>query len=172
MVSSGRHLQIPWTLSADPSGIPTMARFSARYAWALPQTDQQRRPAPDPAEPLTALIGDLDLQLEASCPTGLAATGTDSDHGLQIRLVLSWSRLAAGTGPGLEITAELLSNEAMATGAPLSRTCFQAVHDALLEQLPELRLILRSDGRQRDGRAHESRRRSQADPANWLVQAA
>lgn len=159
-----------------------MARFSTMYIWPDPATGSGQSGIPDLAESLLGLTAQLGFQLVGACPTGLAAASIDRIHDLNFRLVFSWARCGSAAGRGLEITAELLSNEAMAAGAPLSRTCFRAVHAALLNTCPALKLSQVGHGRQRDrspldvplpvSRSANPRVRDRADNELWLDQAA
>lgn len=159
-----------------------MARFSASYLWPEPAEGEGQAGIADPAGPLLALSAQLGFQPAGACPTGLAAARVDQSHGQTFRLVFSWARSAATAGRGLEITAELLSNEAMAAGAPRSRACFRAVHAALLHWCPAL-MVSQADRRpQRDrlamagpapsSRSAKPRRQERVNGEPWLDQAA
>jgi hypothetical protein len=115
-----------------------MARFSAAYMWSEPSGSTRRPSVQDPRLALSGVLESLGFAVIGSCPTGVAALRVDRLHDLRIRLVLSWSRQASDAA-GLQIAAEMLSNEAMASGAPITRSCFRGVHTALLEALPALR---------------------------------
>ena len=77
-------------------------------------------------------------------PTGLTAQVSDRRDPCDQKLVLSWGQ-AAGAAGVMALLLELLSCEAMACGASLTRRRFSQLLDSLQETLPELEVLERSD---------------------------
>ena len=113
------------------TGKGAMARFSAQLR--IPSASRDGQAA---AQLAVAYCG----------PTGLTAQACDRRDPCDQKLVLSWGQ-AAGAAGVMALLLELLSCEAMACGAPLTRRRFSQLLDSLQETLPELEVLERSDQR-------------------------
>lgn len=119
-----------------------MARFSAKLRLCSPAGDSA---AGQPLqERLSATIQAADLAVAYLGPAGLTAQITDRRDPCDQRLVLSWGQASSAPG-AIAVEMELQSHEAMAGGAPITRSSFSHLLQTLQQQLPGLEVLQRSD---------------------------
>jgi FtsZ-interacting cell division protein YlmF len=144
------------------AGESAMARFSGQLRF--PSTALVGRAAGEQlAEQLRATIQAAQLAVAYRGPTGLTAQARDRRDPCDPKLVLSWGR-AAGAAGVMALLLELQSHEAMACGAPLNQHSFSALLETLLQALPGLEVLERSDQRRAPGLSR--RRQSHQEQTN------
>jgi len=127
------------------TGESTMARFSAQLRFPSAVLDGKAA-GEQLAAQLRATIQAAQLAVAYCGPTGLTAQARDRRDPCDQKLVLSWGR-AAGAAGVMALLLELQSHEEIACGAPLTQRSFSALLETLLQALPGLEVLERSDQR-------------------------
>jgi len=123
-----------------------MARFSAQLRFSSAALNGKAA-GQQLGERLKTAIQAAHLAVGYCGPTGLIAQANNRRDPCDQKLVLSWGQTAGAAGV-IALLLELQSHEAMACGAPLTRRSFSQLLHGLLEALPELEVLERSDQRQ------------------------